>query len=164
MTPESGCRRCVAGRDAITGWGRLNVEAAVNYFGRLAAVDWNEPNDDAGARSFRVRKQTKVINASLDYWNDPSDVYAIRLRRGGRVVATLSRMSGASLVLWRPGTRSVTETRSLTNVVSQSVGFGKLRVVRFGVERRVRRAGLYYLQVTMPQPGTTSYTLRIVRR
>lgn len=165
MTAASGCRRCVEGRDPISGWGRLNVAAAVSHSGRVAAVDWREPNDDSGARSFRVRKRTKVINASLDYWDDPNDVYAIRLRRGARVVATLSRATGPmNLVLWRPGTPRVSDRRSLTNVAAQSVSFGKVKVVRFGVQRRIRRGGLYYLQVAMAEPGAGTYTLRIVRR
>ena len=68
--------------------GRLNVAAAVGYFGRLAAIDKAEPNDDAGARSFRVRRPTVNRTASLDFWDDQNDVYAVRLRRGGRLVAS----------------------------------------------------------------------------
>ncbi|MGH3100518.1 MAG: S8 family serine peptidase, partial [Thermoleophilia bacterium] len=90
MTSATGCRRCTDGRDAVSGWGRLNIAAAVGYPGRLAPLDRTEPNDDAGARSFRVRKPTVNRSASLDFWDDQNDVYAVRLRRGGRLVATLS--------------------------------------------------------------------------
>jgi Subtilase family len=165
MTSATGCRRCVDGRDAISGWGRLNVAAAVNYPGRLAALDQAEPNDDAGARSFRVRKPTVNRSASRDFWDDQNDVYAVRLRRGGRLVATLSRATAnVNLVLWKPGTRTVSERRSLANLAAQSVSLGRVKVVRFGLQRRVRRAGIYYLQVSMAEPGATSYTIRIVRR
>lgn len=165
MTAATGCRRCVDGRDPVSGWGRLNVAAAVGYPGRLAAIDQAEPNDEAGARSFRVRRPTVNRNASLDFWDDQNDVYAVRLRRGGRLVATLSRVTeNVNLVLWKPGTQRVSERRSLTNVAAQSVSFGRAKVVRFGLQRRIRRAGIYYLQVSIAEPGTTAYTLRIVRR
>jgi subtilisin family serine protease len=165
MTAATGCRRCSDGRDAVSGWGRLNVTAAVGYLGRLAAVDQAEPNDDAGARSFRVRKRTVNRTAALDFWDDQNDVYAVRLRRGGRLVATLSRATAnVNLVLWKPGTRRVSERRSLANVAAQSVSLGRVKVVRFGLQSRIRRAGIYYLQVSIAEPGTTSYTLRIVRR
>jgi hypothetical protein len=165
MTQTTGCRRCVPGRDPITGWGRLNVAAAVNYTGRLAPLDWAEPNDDSGSRSFRVRKRTKVIDASIDYWDDPSDVYAIRLGRGSRVVATLSRATvNLDLVLWKPRTR-VSQSRSLANVAAQSLRPGGFEVVRYGTRGRgVQRPGLYYLQVRTAEPGAGAYTLRIVRR
>ena len=165
MTSATGCRRCADGRDAISGWGRLNIAAAVGYAGRLAPLDRTEPNDDAGARSFRVRKPTVNRSASLDFWDDQNDVYAVRLRRGGRLVATLSRATAnVSLVLWKPGTRSVNERRSLANVAAQSVSVGRVKVVRFGLQSRVRRAGIYYLQVSITEPGATAYTLRTVRR
>ena len=165
MTPATGCRRCADGRDAVSGWGRLNVAAAVGYPGRLAAIDRAEPNDDAGARSFRVRRPTVNRTASLDFWDDQNDVYAVRLRRGGRIVASLSRASAnVSLVLWKPGTRRVSERRSLANVAAQSVSVGRVKVVRFGQRRRIQRAGIYYLQVSIAEPGATGYTLRIVRR
>ena len=165
MTAATGCRRCAEGRDAVSGWGRLNVSAAVNYLGRLAAVDQAEPNDDTGARSFRVRKPTKNRTAALDFWDDQNDVYAVRLRRGGRLVATLSRATAnVNVVLLKPGTRSVNERRSLANVAAQSVSLGRVKVVRFGLRNRIRRAGIYYLQVSIAEPGSTSYTLRIVRR
>jgi subtilisin family serine protease len=164
MTQATGCRRCISGRDSVTGWGRLNVAAAVDYSGRLAPLDRHEPNDDSGARSFRIRKATRVVNASLDYWDDPNDVYAVRLRRGGRLVATLSRATANfDLVLWRPGTRRITQRRTL-QIAAESRSPGGFEVVRFGIQRRVRRAGIYYLQVTAADPGAAGYTLRIVHR
>ncbi len=165
MTPTTGCRRCVDGRDPVSGWGKLNVSAAVGYSGRLAAIDRNEPNDEAGARSFRLRRPTVTRTFSLDFWDDQNDVYAVRLPRGGRIVATLSRFTAnVSLVLWKPGTLRVNERRSLANVAAQSVSVGRVKVVRFGLQRRVQRAGIYYLQVSIAEPSTTAYTLRIVRR
>ena len=39
-----------------------------------------------------------------------------------------------------------------------------MKVVRFGLQSRIRRAGIYYLQVSITEPGATAYTLRTVRR
>jgi hypothetical protein len=66
-------------------------------------------------------------------------------------------------VLWKPGTRTVNERRSLANVAAQSVSVGRVKVVRFGLRSRVR-PGMYYLQVSITEPGATAYTLRTVRR
>lgn len=168
MIPSTGCRRCTADRDSLSGWGSLNVAAAVGFpVNRLPALDRYEPNDNAGARAIPIRGRTRVLSASLDFWNDQNDVYAIRLRRGGRVVATLNgrrATANVNLVLWRPGTRRVNEGRSLAKVAAQSASPGNFEVVRFGVRRGVRRAGLYYLQVRITEPGAGGYTLRIVKR
>jgi hypothetical protein len=58
----------------------------------------------------------------------------------------------------------VNERRSLANVAAQSVSVGRVKVVRFGLRSRVRRPGMYYLQVSITEPGATAYTLRTVRR
>jgi len=163
MTPATGCRRCTDGRDATSGWGRLDVAAAVEYAGRFAAVDFFETNDNAGERAMPVRSKRAVnLRASVDFWDDPNDVYAIRLRRGGRLVATLSQSDDpVDVVLWKPGTRRIEDVRSL-NVVRQSkpVGTSGVEVVRY----RASKAGIYYLHVKIPEPGATPYLLRIVRR
>lgn len=167
LTADTGCRRCVPGRDPVSGWGRLDVAAAVNYTGRLAAIDRHEPNDDAGPNAFRVLRKTATIRASLDYWDDPNDVYAVRLPRGARMVATLDGRTtpDVNLVLWRPGTRRISESRSLVNVAASSASPQSFEVIRYGLRRGgVRRAGVYYLQVRIAEPGAGRYTLRIVRR
>ena len=161
MTSASGCRRCVPDRDAVSGWGSLNVAAAVNFpVNRLPAMDNHEPNDDAGARANPYRKRTGAIRASLDFWDDPNDVYAIRLRRNGRLAVTLTGRTTANvnLFLWRPGTRRIAVSRSLA---ARSAGPGRSEFVRF---RARARPGVYYLQVRLDEPGATGYTLRVVKR
>ena len=161
MIPTTGCRRCAPDRDSITGWGSLNVAAAVNFpIDRLPAVDRREPNDDAGARANRYGKPTGAIRASLDYWDDQSDVYAIRLRRNGRLAVTLTGRTTAdvNLFLWRPGTRRIGLGRRLAD---RSAGPGRSEFINF---RARRRPGLYYVQVKIMEPGSTGYTLRVVKR
>jgi Subtilase family len=158
QTSATGCRRCTADRDPQSGWGRLDVAAAVNYAGRLPPIDRYETNDDAGSRAVRVRRRRVNLKASLDFWNDPSDVYAIRLRRGGRLVAALTAKSDANLFLWRPGTRRIAAARLPAD---RSAGPNGREFVNFNARRR---PGVYYLQVRMSEPGATAYVLRIIRR
>jgi thermitase len=49
--PSSGCKQCPAGRDLFTGWGTLDILAALTMATdgtQLPAPDRYEPNDDAG--------------------------------------------------------------------------------------------------------------------
>jgi hypothetical protein len=161
MILTTGCRRCTPDRDAISGWGSLNVAAAVNFpINRLPAIDRLEPNDDAGARAFVVRRRNVGIRASLDFWDDQTDVYAIRLGRNGRLAVTLTGRTTAdiNLFLWRPGTRRIGLTRRLAD---RSAGPGRSEFINF---RARRRPGVYYVQVKIAETGSTGYTLRVVKR
>ena len=162
MTAATGCRRCAEGRDPITGWGRMNIAAAVNWASRLPTRDRLEPNDDAGSRAYRIRKKSRGIRASLDYWNDQNDVYSVRLRRGGRLAVTLTGKADANidLFVWKPGTRRVT-TRTTAMLAKKSTKpAGTIDFVR----HRAAKAGIYYIQVGMTEPGSGPYILRVVRR
>jgi hypothetical protein len=161
MILTTGCRRCTPDRDRISGWGSLNVAAAVNFpINRLPAIDVREPNDDAGARASVYRKRTGHISASLDFWDDQTDVYAVRLRRNGRLAVTLTGRTTAdvNLFLWRPGTRRIGLTRRLAD---RSAGPGRSEFINF---RARQRPGVYYVQVKIMEPGATGYTLRVVKR
>jgi hypothetical protein len=161
MISTTGCRRCAPDRDQTSGWGSLNVAAAVNFpISRLPAIDRREPNDDAGGRAYRYRAPTGAIRASLDFWDDQTDVYAIRLRRNGRLAVTLTGKTTAdvNLFLWRPGTRRIGAGRRLADL---SAGPGRSEFINF---RARRRPGVYYVQVKIMEPGATAYTLRVVKR
>jgi hypothetical protein len=87
VNAASGCAECGNGRDRYAGWGRLDVANAVAAVaGALPAADRYEPNDTVTeAPTLGARRQ--VINASLDYWDDPVDYYRVRLSKGARLVA-----------------------------------------------------------------------------
>jgi hypothetical protein len=101
------CLRCAAGRDAASGWGRIDLAAAVAALGGpLPPRDRYEPNDDAGPAAHLLRSRQVTIHATLDAWDDAHDVYRIHLAAGARLVATI-RGSAARLALWKPGTLHV---------------------------------------------------------
>ena len=129
-----------------------------------APATFCEPNDDAGKLSSTVWTHGfGTINATLDYWEDPVDVYRIKLKKKQHLTLFLNGPQGtdSSLVLWRPGTKSV---RDLSPAAQ------KMRVAqsrrRGGVERikgfRARRGGWYYVEVRMAArlgPASGSYQL-----
>ena len=64
----NGCRRCPLGRDAYTGWGRLNVAAAVAALaGTLPPADAFEPNDDAGLAARPITGDSGTLQATVDF-------------------------------------------------------------------------------------------------
>jgi subtilisin family serine protease len=162
MTPANGCRRCAVDRDALTGWGRLDVLRAIQWNGALPAKDKYETNDDAGARAKRLGRRKSLV-ASLDYWNDQNDVYAVRVRKGRRLRLRLKGLNGIrsdlNLAVWRPGTRRVDHHRSVHQLVSHKGGPGASERLVF----RAPRTGLYYVQVKISTPGAGQYQLKLAR-
>lgn len=163
QTSTTGCRRCTAGRDALSGWGRLDIAAAVTWRSPFPAPDRYEPNDDAGPRAARVVSRRVIKRrASVDYWNDQNDVYAVRLRKGERLRVGLFGREGlkVDLALWNPGTRRLDDTRALSGrLLEDSTTPGSIERLSY----RVRRPGRYFVQVKITDPGEGHYTLTLRR-
>ncbi len=152
--PSTGCSKCVPGRDSLTGWGTLDVAAALDALGRTGGVpvaDAYEPNDDAGSMAVPFGP-ARTIGATLDYWDDPVDVYSIRLAAGEQLFARLGRTAAASnsLVLWKPGTIHVGTTRStVPDRLALSSGVGGQQRLSY----RAPVAGVYYVEVKIDSPS-----------
>jgi subtilisin family serine protease len=156
----TGCPACPAGRDKYSGWGRLDVAAAVNAVNSGAPLppsDRDEPNDDV-SQAFALWGRRPALKATLDYWNDRVDVYRVKLARGQRLRARATTRSSEplGLILWRPGTKSV-----LANGPGWSVALsarpGKTQLLSY----RARRGGWYYVEVRAMLPGTARYALQL---
>ncbi len=159
----NGCRRCPLGRDAFTGWGRLNVQAAIAALsGPLPPADAFEPNDDAGAGAWPLSGTAGSLRATLDFWDDQNDVYRVRLRRGQKLYAVLSP-NGADtvLALWKPGTTHVDDLRAQDMRVRVSVRSGRVEKLSY----RAPSTGYYYLQVKIQTAGggAGAYTLQFAK-
>ncbi len=159
-TAATGCTQCLPGRDDATGWGKLDIAAAVRVLrtGQLPVRDRLEPNDDIRLGK-KLRKRSVRVRATVDYWDDPNDVYRIKLRRGQRVriVARAGIDVDISLALWKPGLRSLGNA-SASARVRRSVhpaGFPER------LAYRAAKAGWYSLQVFATKPGSGSYSLRV---
>jgi len=158
--PETGCDRCPSGRDALSGWGVLDVASAVRRLDDPSPdADRFEANDEAGIAPQVWGPKGQKIRATIDYWEDQVDVYRIKLRRGTRLVARLRgpRGTDTNLFLWKPGTRRVeglAANRRLLAAQSRSPGSAER------IRLRVRQGGWYYLQVKIAAPGAGAYSLR----
>ena len=161
MNPADGCHACAVGRDPLTGWGRLDITAALAALaGPLPAADVREPNDGAGALASTVWGANATIEATTDWWDDRIDVYRVYVRKGQRIAASVVGPSapGANLVLWRPGTLDVvgTSKRVLAMRVAVAGPEGSLAF-------RSRVAGWYYVEVSARRTASGSYTLTIAK-
>lgn len=162
--PDTGCLRCTTGRDALTGWGLLDVESAVRTMNDSPpAADRYEVNDDASLAVSLWGRRGQRVRATVDYWDDRVDAYKIKLRPGQRLVARLRGPIGANsnLFLWKPGTTRLggrSADRQL--LAAQSKSPGSVERIRLTVRER----GWYYLVVKVSSPGSGSYALRYRKR
>jgi len=163
MYAATGCRACPQGHDRLSGSGRVDITEAASTVNAAAFLrpDVREPNDDAGPLSSTLWNGAGgTVSATLDFWEDPVDVYRIRLRKGNRVWITLTGGSGADtrLALWRPGTKTV---------VDLSPAAQKMRVAESrrpgSTERisgyRARTGGWYFIEVHMSSKSSGAYSL-----
>ena len=163
QSPATGCSRCAGGRDPLTGWGRLHAARAISGTAVPPAPDRFETNDDAGAESYRLWGRQRVLEATLDFWDDQSDVYAVFLRKGQRLRATLDGpfRADSNLVLWSPAARHL-EQFSLTTLKQRLVASSK-RGWRQKVSHRTRRTGWHYLQAKVVTPNAGPYKLSLTK-
>ena len=152
-----------AGRDKKTGRGLLDMAAAVAALGgELPPADAHETNDWPGSRAARVffarGTDRRRVVATLDRYNDPSDVYSVFLRRGQRLAVTFRGPGDLQLdlVAWRPGTREFDEGRPLR--------------ARKGIASRGRlvftaaKRGRYLVQLRATNGAGGQYQLVLARR
>jgi subtilisin family serine protease len=163
LSPETGCDTCALGRDAASGWGKLDVAAAIAALTeRLPARDFYEANDDAGSRAYKVYGANRRIKATVDFWDDQDDVYAIELQKDQPVYVGLTGSDPSvdlSLALWLPGVRSIESVSSIRLRARVSARVGSRQYLSF----RARTAGTYFVQVRMSSPGITHYRLTVIK-
>jgi hypothetical protein len=168
-TSESGCAGCAVGHDSLSGWGRLDVAAAIEALAEpLPLRDRYETNDDVGVRSYPMfgvetsSGWTRRVDATVDFWDDQDDVYSVQLRRGQPVYVGLKGpVEGVDLNLafWRPGARSVEDVSSVRFRARVSARPGARQYLSY----RASAAGTYYVQVRMTSPGLARYRLIVVK-
>jgi subtilisin family serine protease len=165
MNAAGGCSNCQLLRDAYSGWGRLDVAKAVAALaGPLPAPDHFETNDEAGAQAHTLwGKKKPAVTATLDYYDDPVDVYRVALGPHERLAAKVNgSWAGAqvSLILWKPGTQLIDDKQAQKTLrAAQSVSPAAVQRLTFTAPAR----GWYYVEVKVASPGFGPYTLSLVK-
>jgi hypothetical protein len=168
-SPATGCAACPVGRDSLTGWGSLDVAAALDLAARtkvLPPPDALETNDDAGSSAHPFGVLPRTLVATLDYWDDPVDVYSIRLQRGERLFARLGLGSPVpnTMLLWRPGTTTVngSPTEIQDDQAARSIAVAGQQRLSY----LVPTTGVYYLEVTTSSKSRAAdkYDLSVATR
>jgi SpoIID/LytB domain protein len=160
----TGCVPCGTGRDSRSGWGTLDVTAALEALAEpLPPADRYESNDDAGSRAATMYGRERTVKATLDFWDDQLDVYRVNVRRGEQLKAYLRGPVGTqtNLVLWRPGTVHVEGLSEELQArrVAQSVRAGPNEAIA----HLATAGGWYYVEVKMAGPGSGRYSLRLTK-
>jgi subtilisin family serine protease len=162
---STGCRRCPPQRDAFSGWGRLDIaKSLATLAGPVPPGDRFETNDDAGALATPLRTRNANLTATIDFWDDPTDVYKTFVRRGQRLTVTLDGPPGSdsNLVLWKPGTKRVDGLAP--SVLRQRAAQSARRGARERLTYRARAAGWHYIQVRVSSHDAGQYRLAFTKR
>ena len=158
VNPATGCDECLLGRDKFSGWGSLDVTKAVDFLNSgnpLPPSDHFEPNDGA-RQGHKLWGKRPELNATLDYWDDPIDVYRVRLVRGQRLDARAMARSNAALglTLRQPGTTSLHGQRGLVARVRHP---GKTQRLSY----RAAHTGWYELVLRIARDESSGYALHL---
>ena len=164
VTASTGCPHCFVGHDALSGWGSLDIAAALDSLSLpVPSRDRLEPNDDAGSQAPRLWGDAAFVRATADYWDDPVDVYAVHVSAGEQLSVSLrgSGIKGLQLVLWKPGTVHVDGTPGVlrTHRLFQSRHAGPRQALTY----QATSSGWYAVEVHVTSPGSGPYTLRIAK-
>lgn len=161
-TAANGCRQCPARRDAFTGWGRLDVAAAIAALSKpLPQPDSLEPNDGAGIHAATLWGRQRTVSATVDFWDDEVDVYRVSLRRTQKLYAVVSAVKafGAILELWGPGSDPIVGRAADAAPLRVTLGTGTVRRLSF----RAATGGLYYLVVRSTPDRSGPYRLQFAK-
>ena len=155
----SGCEQCPTGRDKYSGWGALDVMKAVDFVesgSPLPPSDRLEPNDSA-AQARKVWGNRPSVAATLDFWDDPVDVYRVHLSRGQDLHARLAAhwsQAEVELTLWRP---DLPVLRGHRGMVAATASAGRTQRLSY----RAPHAGWYYVELRIARQGTGRYALQL---
>jgi hypothetical protein len=161
VNASTGCPRCTPLHDAYSGWGRLDVARAVAALAApLPAADRYEENDNAGSEAHTVWGKHASLAATLDYYDDPVDVYRVALGAREHLAAKVNAAwpgARVTLTLWRPGTTRVDTAQSRSLRVVQSAAPTTAQHIGFTAKGR----GWYYVEVRVATPSYGPYTLTL---
>jgi len=159
------------GFDEDTGWGLLNVPAALSQ--TPPAVDPDEPNDDVyqivAGKLFRTAvppltspgRARATLDARLDVTEDPEDVYRVWVPAKRRVTIRVTLDDDADVELWNATTPSVLISGAArrTHLLGGS-GFNGTHPETVAFRNRAKRGAYVFLDVYLPEQGASSANYR----
>lgn len=149
-----------AGRDDETGFGLLDVQAAVSATPGPAESS-REVDDDPffvrgpntpGHPTLLTKSRKVRVAGKVSPAKDPADVYPVRLNKGERLTATATTSGADSLIglgLWKPAVGDFDVTNGVTKqeIVSTG-GFSRDPALKL----LAKASGTYYISVETPDP------------
>ena len=153
------------GRDDDSGWGIVNPASAV-----LAAAgpdDVEEINDTiASVQGFLKNAleppSNDAVTAWIDRFDDPVDIYPVRLRAGQTTRVTVTYRRGLiGLWLWAPGTRSTPRSPAKAGTPGLLATAARAGARRQTIVFRPKRSGIHYVQVRALRGTPGSYRLTV---
>ena len=159
------------GFDEDTGWGLLNVPAALTD--AAPRVDPDEPNEDVNqivaGKLFRngdppltsPGRGRATLDARLDITEDPEDVYRVWVPPQRRVAIHVTVSDDADVELWNSTTPSVLVTGAARRKhLLDGSGYDGKHPENVAFRNRARRGSYMFLDVYLPQQGASSATYR----
>lgn len=160
------------GFDEDTGWGLLNVPAALSD--AAPPADPHEPNEDVyeivAGKLFKTADTPltspghgrAALSARLDVTEDPEDVYRVWVPARRRVAIRVVPTADADVELWNGSTPSVLVTGAArrTHLLAGSGRDGRAaEAVAF--RNRAKRGTFVFLDVYLPEQGASSAEYRV---
>jgi len=153
------------GRDDQSGWGIVNPASAV--LAPAGPDDVEEINDTIGSVQGSVRNaleppSNSAVTAWIDRFDDPVDVYPVRLSAGTTTTVSVTYRRGLiGLWLWAPGTRSTPRSPAKAGTPGLLATAQVPGARRQTIVLRPKRAGVYYVQVRALRGAPGEYRLTV---
>ena len=159
IAPPEGSPGTKIGRDALTGNGLLDVDAAVTRALSTepppTADHRSEPNDVPEKAGWGLTLPASQLTATIDRYEDPADYFRIRLAAGERITLQLdSQAQDLELLVWPAGTAQRKASERDPVAISQTEGSDE--ELPFEAET----AGVYFVEV-LARKGGGEYSLSV---
>jgi stage II sporulation protein D len=159
LTPSNGSPATTIGHDPLTGFGLVDIDAALTAAATPPAADLEgEPNDKPYELT-PLRGFEGSVEATVSRGDDPDDVYGVLAHRGDRVQIVIEPFQSTygtgqvDGVAWVPGTMNVSRFTS-AKIIASTLGTGPRERLSFIATRN----GTWPIEV-LARKGWTSYRL-----
>jgi subtilisin family serine protease len=148
------------GHNPQTGYGRLDIANALRALARPLPTANSAAGIAASIGSFRLTTRREAVQATLDYYDDPLDIYTISLRRNQTVTIKITGEIADSVTadLITPTAKNVRllDSRHLAKRIA-----ARLDPLTTSLHYRARATGSYSLEIHATDGNSGSYRLLV---